>query len=301
VTIHLVDAMAYIFRAFYSQPPLKTPAGVPVNATFGFLDFLLRRLRDDDPSHMAVVFDAGRITFRNEIYPDYKANRGEAPPEIVPQFEQCEQVARALGMPVFKVPGYEADDVLATLSELGRVDDRKVVIFSGDKDLAQLVDLRVTVHDPSRRKRFTVKTVPTKFGVRPDQMVDFLALTGDSTDNVPGVPGVGPKTASALLEALETLDGVYEKLDLIPGLPIRGAAKLPARLETNRHLAYLSRELVTLKRDLPLAVTPGDLLYRGASRESCPTLLTELGLDSMLPFVVKWEDRSTTETGGSHG
>ena len=198
-TVTLVDAMAYIFRAYYSQHPRSGPAGQPTNASFGFLDFLLRLIVRENPSHLAIVFDSGPRSFRNSLYADYKANRDAAPDDLLPQFAQCEQLAEALGLPVFKVENHEADDVLASLACRCSGAGHDVRIISGDKDLAQLVDERVSIHDPARSKRFTVRTVPKHFGVEPGQMVDYLALTGDASDNVPGVRGVGPKTASALL------------------------------------------------------------------------------------------------------
>jgi DNA polymerase-1 len=289
--VFIVDAMAYIFRAFYSQSSSGvSPDGVPTGASFGFLDFLIRLLSRDNPSHIAVAFDSGPKTFRNEIYPDYKANRDETPPDLLPQFEHCERLTRALGMPLFKIDNHEADDVIASLAELCREAGHPVTIISGDKDMAQLVTDQVKVMDPSRNRRFTMRTVPTRFGVRPDQMVDFLSLTGDASDNVPGVRGVGPKTACALLEALDSLDGIYANLSQVPELPIRGAKTLPEKLEAHRREAYLSKELVTLKRDLELGVAPGDLEYTGAERDECETLFAELGFTHILPFVAKWHE-----------
>lgn len=289
-TITLVDAMAYIFRAYYSQGERQGPQGQPTGASFGFLDFLIRLIVRESPSHLAVVFDSGPRSFRNEIFPAYKANREAAPEDLPPQFEQCEALAQALGLHVFKLANYEADDILATLAVQASAAGHKVRIISGDKDLAQLVDDKVSVHDPSRSRRFTLITVPRHFGVRPEQMVDYLALTGDASDNVPGVRGVGPKTASALLAAHADLDAVYDALADIPALPIRGAKGLPAKLTAGRESAYLSRELVTLKRDLPLATEPASLAWTGADRPRCEALFAELGFEHVLPFVQCWRD-----------
>ena len=289
--VFIVDAMAYIFRAFFAgSSGGRSPDGVPTGASFGFLDFLIRLLSRDNPSHIAIVFDSGPRTFRNEIFPDYKANRDETPPDLLPQFEHCERLVAAMGMPVFKVDNYEADDVIASLAVLCSEAGHPVTIISGDKDLAQLVNEQVKVMDPARNKRFTLRTVPTHFGVRPDQMVDYLALTGDASDNVPGVRGIGPKTAAALLESLGSLNGVYEGLERISELPIRGAKTLGAKLETSREAAYLSRRLVTLKCDLDLGVAPADLAYAGARRADCEALFGELGFNHILPFVSRWQD-----------
>ncbi len=296
-TVTLVDAMAYIFRAYYAQAARSGPAGQPTGASFGFLDFLLRLIVRESPSHLAVVFDSGPKSFRNALYPDYKANRGAAPEDLLPQFAQCEALAAALGLPVFKVADHEADDVLATLAARCRAAGCAVRIISGDKDLAQLVDEQVSIHDPARGKRFTPRTVPKQFGVAPAQMVDYLALTGDASDNVPGVRGVGPKTAAALLQALGSLDGVYAGLDAVPDLPIRGAKTLAARLVEHREAAYLSQELVTLKRDLPLDVAPAALAYTGAPRAECRALFAELGFEHLIPFVPRWQGEAAPAAG----
>lgn len=289
-TVTLVDAMAYIFRSYYSQGERRGPAGQPTGASFGFLDFLLRLAARENPSHVGIVFDSGPKTFRNDIFPDYKANREAAPEDLVPQFAQCEELAAALGMRVFKVENHEADDVLATLATDCAAEGHEVRIISGDKDLAQLVTEHVSVHDPSRSKRFTVRTVPKHFGVRPGQMVDYLALTGDASDNVPGVRGVGPKTASALLQAMSDLDDIYASLERVPELPIRGAKGLAAKLTEHRETAYLSRTLVALKCDLPLGTGAADLVWPGADRPRCEALFAELGFEHVLPFVQRWND-----------
>ena len=265
----LVDAMAWIFRAYYSEPETLTPDGRPAGASFGYLHFLLRTLTRERPSHVALAYDSGPKTFRNEIYPDYKANRGETPEDLIPQFAQCVALGEALGLASHSWDNHEADDVLATLATRCLNEGFEVTILSGDKDLAQLVRPGLRVMDPGRGRRFTVRTVKKHFGVEPEQMVDLLALTGDSSDNVPGVPGVGPKTATALLGAHGSLDRIYESLDSLAELPIRGASKLGARLAEHRELADTCRELVTLRRDLPLACEPEDLRWQGAHRESC--------------------------------
>ncbi len=291
-SVILIDSMAYIFRAYYSRRDgeRRGPEGQPTGASFGFLDFLLRLLDRESPSHIAAVFDSGPKSFRNEIFPDYKANRDETPADLLPQFAQCEALAAALGLPVYKLDNHEADDILATLALRCSGEGRNVKIISGDKDLAQLVNEQVSVHDPSRNRRFTTRTVPRHFGVRPEQMVDYLALAGDPSDNVPGVRGVGPKTASALLATHANLDAVYDALDSIAELPIRGAKTLGAKLAKHRDSAYLSKELVTLKGDLPLGDEAAELIYRGAHKGCCETLFAELGFEHILPFVRSWRD-----------
>jgi len=295
-TVYLIDAMAYIFRAFYANSPGASPAGVPTNASFGFLDFLLRLIARENPQRMAIAFDSGPKSFRNEIYPEYKANRGVTPPELWPQFEQCERIVEALGLPLVKVENHEADDVLASLADLCRREGYKVIIVSGDKDLAQLVDDSLTVLDPAHSRRFTPRTVRKRFGIEPVQMRDFLALVGDASDNIPGVRGVGPKTACALLQTLPDLESIYASLDQVAALPIRGAKSLAGRLAQQREAAYLSRELATLRRDLPLDAEAVHLEYQGASRPRCETLFAELGFMNFMPFVIRWR-----EEGGEAG
>ncbi|MCP4547253.1 MAG: hypothetical protein GY835_12410 [bacterium] len=289
----LVDAMAYIFRAYYSSPESRTSDGRANNACFGFTDFLIRLINREEPSHMAVVFDSGPLTFRNEIYPDYKANRSETPADLVQQFEPCFELAQALGLRSVRLPNFEADDVLATLTEKCVAGERDVLIISGDKDLAQLVTDRVSVRDPGRNRRFTVRTVPKRFGVRPDQMVDYLALTGDASDNIPGVRGVGPKTAAPLLETLDSLDGIFANLERVGELPIRGAKSLAAKLEQGRSDAYLSQKLINLRRDLPLELDLHDLTWTGARRETCESLFADWGLSNMIPFVPRWREKGS--------
>lgn len=288
-TVFLVDAMAYIFRAYYSRQEESNSQDPPTNASFGFLDFVLRLLERENPSHIGIVFDSGPKSFRNEIYPEYKINREETPRDLLPQFAQCESLIEALGIPGFKLENYEADDILATLSTRFHAAGHSVTIISGDKDFAQLVTDTLTVRDPARQRHLTPRSVKRRFGVTPEQMVDYLALTGDASDNIPGVRGVGPKTASALLQSLDSLDSIYDSLERVPELPIRGARNLAARLEEQRENAYLSRRLVVLRRDLPLDAELADLEYRGASRERCEALFTELGFMNFLPFVRKWQ------------
>jgi len=283
--VYIIDAMAWIFRAFYSQDEQRTPDGRPANASFGFLHFLLRLLYREKPERAAVVFDSGPKTFRNEIYPDYKANRGATPPDLLPQFEQCERIVDALGLARFKVDNHEADDVIASLATLARAGGCEVIILSGDKDLAQLVDEGTRVVDPSRGRRFTMRTVPKHFGVEPAQMVDYLAMAGDSSDNVPGIPGVGPKTASTLLRELGSMDGVYRSLDKVADLPLRGAKTLGAKLRLHRELAATCGRLVVLRRDMDLGVDLDALNWAGALRAETESLFSELGFDGSIAAV----------------
>ncbi|MDH5749473.1 MAG: DNA polymerase I, partial [Rhodospirillales bacterium] len=190
----LIDGSGFLFRAFYGLPPMNRPDGTPVNAVYGFTTMLMKLIEDTDADHIAVIFDAGRKTFRNDIYPEYKANRGEPPEELIPQFPLVRDATRALNVACVEMAGYEADDLIATYARLAKEQGAEVSIVSSDKDLMQLVDDRVTMLDAMKNKVIGPDEVVDKFGVGPDRVVDVQSLAGDSTDNIPGVPGIGIKT-----------------------------------------------------------------------------------------------------------
>ena len=199
--VYLVDGSGYIFRAFHALPPLSRSDGMQVNAVLGFTNMLLKLLDETDADHIGVIFDAGRTSFRNEIYAEYKANRPEAPPELIPQFSLVREATRAANVACVEMAGYEADDIIATYSCLAKEAGAEVTIVSSDKDLMQLVNDKVRMLDPIKNKPISYPEVQEKFGVTPDKVVDIQALAGDSTDNVPGVPGIGVKTAAELINA----------------------------------------------------------------------------------------------------
>ena len=253
----LVDGSGFIFRAYHAMPPLTRSDGTPTGAVAGFcnmLDKLIESARDDGVvSHLAVVFDSARETFRNEIYPDYKAHRPPPPEDLVPQFEIIREATRAFNVPALEMAGYEADDVIATLVRRARAVGAEVVIVSSDKDLMQLVGDGVTMFDPIRERSIGVAEVEEKFGVGPDRVVDVQALAGDSSDNVPGVPGIGVKTAAQLIAKYGDLESLLARAEEI---------EQPKRRETllaNADLARVSRELVRLRDDVPLAEDLDDL------------------------------------------
>ncbi|MBL8673550.1 MAG: DNA polymerase I [Rhodospirillales bacterium] len=242
----LVDGSGYIFRAFHALPPMTRPDGTPINAVFGFCKMLTQFIEDPAIDHVAVILDAGRHTFRNAIYPEYKAHRPEPPEELVPQFPLFREATRAFGLPCIEMPGYEADDLIATYAREAVAAGADVTIVSSDKDLMQLVGDRVALFDPIKMRRMGRDEVVEKFGVPPDKVVDVQALAGDSTDNVPGVRGIGVKTAAQLI--LE-----YGDLDTL--LARAGEIRQPKRREaltTNADMARMSRELVRLKDDVPV-------------------------------------------------
>ncbi|EJN19311.1 DNA polymerase I [Pseudomonas sp. GM78] len=256
----LVDGSSYLYRAFHALPPLTTSKGLPTGAVKGVLNMLksLRKQYPDSP--FAVVFDAKGGTFRDDMYAEYKANRPSMPDDMRVQIEPLHQSVIALGFPLLCVEGVEADDVIGTLARSSAAADRPVVISTGDKDMAQLVDGHITLVNTMTGSSMDVDGVKEKFGVAPEQIIDYLALMGDSSDNIPGVPGIGPKTASGLLVGVNGgLTELYAQLDIVPTLPIRGAKTLPAKLEEHKEMAFLSYQLATIKVDVPLEIGLDDL------------------------------------------
>ena len=256
----VLDGTAMLFRSYYGGPDLRAPDGTPVGAVVGVAQRVARQLRDERGGHVAVVFDAGQHTFRNDLDPRYKANRGDPPDDLRPQFDLVVLAVEALGVATFRTRGFEADDLVATLARLARAQGLAARLATIDKDICQLVadsPPPVFVEDPQTGARLDERGVEERFGVLPRQLVDYQALVGDSTDNVLGVRGVGAKTAAALLQHFGTLDALYARLGEIAGLPVRGARTLAAKLEAGRDDATLARRLVALRDDVPLAV--GDL------------------------------------------
>jgi len=251
---YLIDASVYVFRAYYSIPDdMVDGEGNPINAFYGFCRFLGDFLEQVNPEHVAVLFDESLTTsFRTEIYPEYKANRDPAPPELKRQFQQCRRLTSALGVMARGSPRYEADDLIGTLVVYGRNVQRPSTIVSRDKDLAQLLTRDDVFWDFAGRGKVGYEQVPDVFGVWPEQIADFLALAGDAVDNIKGVPGIGKKTATLLLQQFGSLEGIYENLDRVHEINVRGAKTLGAKLETHRELALLSRRLTGIACDAPM-------------------------------------------------
>jgi DNA polymerase-1 len=262
--LYLVDASVFIFRAWFSVPvEVADRDGNPVNAVLGFARFLAELLEQESPRHIAVAFDESlEQGYRNEIYPAYKANREPAPAELKRQFALCQEVCAALGVTRYASSRYEADDIIGTLATRARAASLPVTIVSRDKDLTQLVTAQDTYWDAVADVRYGYHDIEERFGVVPERMADFLALMGDAVDNIPGVPGVGRKTAATLLKHYSTLDGVYENLDAIPKLKFRGAAFVAQSLREHRESAFLSRRLTGIACDMPLPASRDDLRRR---------------------------------------
>ncbi len=269
-SLWLVDGSHTIFRAYHALPHLSTRQGVPTNAVYGFTTMLLRAIREGSPTHLAVAFDEEGKQARSEIYADYKATRGPAPEDLSPQFPLVRRVLEALNVPAVGLSGWEADDVIATLARRARSMGWEVVIVSGDKDLLQLVDGAVRCYDSMYEKWYSPAEVEEKWGVPPHLVADLLALTGDKIDNVPGIPGVGEKTAAALLKEFGTMEGVLSRAGEIKKPKLRENAL--ANLETVRR----ARKLIQLHEDLPLPVQLEDLLRKPLNEEKARALFTEL-------------------------
>lgn len=250
---YLIDASVYVFRAYYSMPDdMVDDNGNPINALYGFCRFLGDFMEQVKPRHIAVLFDESLSgSYRTEIYPEYKANRDPAPPELKRQFEQCRRFTRAFGLMECGLPKYEADDLIGTLVIEGRKQGLPSTIVTRDKDLAQLVTKDDLFWDFAGRGKIKYDDIPDYFGVWPEQIADFLALAGDSVDNIPGVPGVGKKTATALLQHFGSLDDIYANLDAVHEVAVRGAKTLGAKLETHKDAAMLARQLTGIACDAP--------------------------------------------------
>ncbi len=248
----LVDGSSYLYRAYHAFPPLTNSAGEPTGAMYGVLNMLRSLLTQYRPSHVAVVFDAKGKTFRDELFEHYKSHRPPMPDDLRSQIEPLHNMVRAMGLPLLAVPGVEADDVIGTLALEAERAGREVLISTGDKDMAQLVTPMITLINTMSNTILGPEEVQVKFGVPPERIIDYLALMGDSSDNIPGVPGVGEKTAQALLQGMDSLDNIYGSLNEVGELSFRGAKTMAPKLEQNKELAYLSYQLATIKTDVPL-------------------------------------------------
>ena len=294
---YLVDGSGYIFRAYYALPPLSRKSdGLPTGAVSGFCSMLFKLLEDarsDDskhkPSHFAVIFDSARNNFRNEIYKEYKANRTEAPEDLAPQFEYIRKSVEAFNLPSIELLNYEADDLIATYAKIITDAGAKVTIISSDKDLMQLVSNTIRLFDPMKSKVIGEKEVFEKFGVKPDQVIDVQSLAGDSSDNIPGVPGIGVKTAAELISKYKTLDNLLKNASQIP------QNKRRETLLTNKEKAILSKKLVTLKDDVPIKNDPSEFLIKKIDKEKLYNFLREMEFNRLLSQAISFYGNSQNE------
>ena len=283
--LFLVDGSSYIFRAFFAIPSLTNSAGLPTNAIFGFTNILLKFLKQYKPEYVAVALDAGRVTFRNEMFAGYKGNRPEAPADLIPQFPYFRKVLDALNLPLLEIPGYEADDIIATLCERLSGQGCELVVVSSDKDLMQLVTNGVKLLDSAKNRWIGKDEVKEKFGVTPEQVIDVMGLMGDAVDNIPGVKGIGEKTAGALIQQFHSLENLYDHLDEMELMKLRGAARIRQILEASKEQAFLSRALATVKRDVPLDTGLEELKFTGFNFAKTRTLFSELEFTNLIKLI----------------
>ncbi len=283
--LYLVDASVYVFRSYFAvSPELADADGNPTNAVYGFSGFLCTLLEQLSPTHIAIAFDESlEQSFRNDIYPEYKAHREPAPLDLKRQFAHCRAVAEALGIECFSDDRYEADDLIGTLASAKRKRGFRVHILSSDKDLAQLITAGDTWWDFSRNRRLDAAAIEQKFGVRPDQFADYLALTGDPVDNIPGVPGIGPKSAAGLIRHFDSLDAIIERVEEIPFLSsLRGAKSLAKRIARHADDARLSRRLTAIATDAPLPQPEPTLQWRSPDLAALDELFDYLNFGRLL-------------------
>ncbi|MFN9067763.1 MAG: DNA polymerase I, partial [Bdellovibrionales bacterium] len=286
--IYLIDVSSLFFRAFYAIRPLSTPAGIPVNAVYGLLSMLIKLLKTEKPEYVVVCYDRKEPSFRKDLYSDYKANRSEMPDELVQQIPYLRRLVDSLGLPAMEVPKFEADDLIGTLTRIGLDNQADVVIVSGDKDFAQLVKPGVVLLDTMKDTRLDESGVFEKWGVRPEQFLDYLAIVGDTSDNIPGVAGLGPKGALKLLNEYGSLEKIYENLDQVKP---QGAQE---KLRNAQEMAFLSKKLVTIEQKVPLQEDLETYRIKGLQREELRILLNELNFKSFEKSLLG--DENSTET-----
>ncbi|MFT7618165.1 MAG: DNA polymerase-1 [Planctomycetota bacterium] len=293
--LYVIDGTATLFRAYFGMNKVQSPDGREVGGLLGFGQALSKFVREVGPQYVSLVFDGPEKTFRHDIFPDYKANRPAPADDMEHQFSLSVDVAKALGFNCFHAIGFEADDLMATMAKRAIEANIETVLVTPDKDVHQVIRPGTYVMDPKSFQLIDEDKVKERFGVKPAHLVDFLALAGDSTDNVPGVRGVGPKSATALVASLGSLPEIYEKLDLVADLPIRGAKSIAKKLSEQKEEAFLSLELVKLREDVPLSdemMNLKTLRYLGPRPDADP-LFDELGFHAPLRNL-----RSLAQLGG---
>ncbi|TKF31523.1 DNA polymerase I [Enterovibrio norvegicus] len=278
----LVDGSSYLYRAYHASPNLTNAKGEPTGAVYGVVNMLRSLVKQYPKSNVAVIFDAKGKTFRDDMYSEYKANRPPMPDDLRGQIAPLHAIIEAMGFPMMVIEGVEADDVIGTLATQGSAAGMPILISTGDKDMAQLVDENVTLINTMTNVIMDPQGVHDKYGFGPEHIIDYLALMGDKVDNIPGVPGVGEKTATALIAGIGGLSNLYDNLDQIAGLGFRGSKTMAKKLEDNRENAYLSYELATIKLDCELPARPEELINGAADNEKLVTLFTELNFKRWL-------------------
>ncbi|NIP22854.1 MAG: DNA polymerase I, partial [Phycisphaerae bacterium] len=273
--LYLIDGSSYIFRAYYAIRHLSNSKGFPTNAVYGFTAMLFKFLKDYEPTHLAIVFDSKGKTFRDDIYPLYKANRSEPPEDLVPQFDKIFEMVDAFNIPQVQLEGFEADDLMGTISKKVEENGAEVVLVTGDKDFCQLVSDKVTLLDTMKNKITGIDEVKEKYGVSPERVIDVFALAGDAVDNIPGVKGIGEKTAVSLISKYGSLEKLFEHLDDV-------TKRQKTLLEDKKDDAELSRELVTIKTDVDIDTDFGNFVYRGFDTDKLREIFNELEFKNLL-------------------
>jgi len=277
--------MNYIFRAFHGLPEsIVSPKGAPTNAVLGYTRTLLRIIKERKPVYMAAAFETGG-SFRTQMFEQYKANRSETPPTLIPQFDYCRRITEAMGIPVYESDEYEADDIIGTIAEGMRLQGHSAVIVTGDKDMSQLVRDEIHVYDLANELWLDEAGVREKFGVSPSQIPDLLALHGDAVDNIPGIPGVGPKTARVILGVCSGVEEIESLGDRLGSAPMRGRDRIVAHIRDNMDSIRMSRKLATICCDAPIEVQPRALRYRRGDRKALVDLCQELGFHRVLDEI----------------
>ena len=288
----LVDGSSYLYRAYHALPPLTNSKGVPTGAVKGVINMMRRLLKDYPQSTVVVVFDAKGKTFRDDIYSDYKAQRPPMPDDLRVQIEPIHNIIKAMGLPMLIIDGVEADDVIGTLAVQATAAEQPVIISTGDKDIAQLVNEHITLINTMNNSTLDREGVIEKFGIPPELIIDYLALLGDKSDNIPGVPGVGEKTALGLLQGIGGLDDIYARLDEVSGLAFRGAKTMSPKLEEHRELAYLSYLLATIKTDVEMPLQIGELENGEPDQSQLLSLFRDMEFKT-------WVEEATTGSAGN--
>lgn len=279
--IALIDGYGFVFRAFHSLPPLTRPDGTPVGAVYGFTNMLIKLLAGLNVTHAAVVFDSGSKTFRNDIYPAYKANRPPCPEELIPQFSIVRESAESLNLSILEKIGFEADDIIATIAKKAEAEGYEVLIVSSDKDLMQLVGENIHMYDSMKNRMIGIEQVIEKFEVGPKKVLDMLSLIGDASDNIPGVKGIGPKTAAELIKQFGSLENIFENLDQIK------QEKRRQLLTEGVEKAKLSKILAALKEDVELGISLDELEIRALDPHKLISFLQVQGFHSLITRVRK--------------
>jgi len=283
--LFLIDGSSYIYRAFFALPPAINSAGFPTNATYGFISFMMKLLKRHQPKYLAVALDAGRETFRNQMFVEYKGNRRQAPADLVLQLPDIRRVLDALNVVALELENYEADDLIGTVCATLCDDNCEVIVVSSDKDLMQLVTEKVSLLDSVKDRWIGAREVIARFGVEPERVPEVLGLMGDAVDNIPGVKGVGQTTAIALMKQFRDLDELYGNLDRLQQSNLRGSARLREALKNGKDTAFLSRDLATIRKNVPIQIDLEELRFKGPSREKMRSLFEELEFNNLVKLL----------------